>query len=275
MLNLEIDGVTREAGLVPPSGIANILSRAALLLLALAAPAFAQTEDHPYTTDAILAGARVYSQSCQFCHGSNGDGIGGVNLARQTFKRAVSDDDIRATIHNGVPAAGMPAFPQITTDEQYALVAYIRSGFDRTGTPLTLGDKLRGKAVYDAQGCATCHFPRGDGPFNAPSLISIGNQRIPANMKLVIQDPTKALFPINRQVKIATRDGHLYTGRRLNEDSTSVQLIDQDHELVTVMKSDIASFQKSTTSAMPSYAGKISDADLADLLAYLVSQKGL
>jgi putative heme-binding domain-containing protein len=238
-------------------------------------PAGAQTEDHPYTTEAILAGARLYGQNCQFCHGSNGDGIGGVNLARQTFKRAVSDDDVRRTIHDGAMAGGMPAFPQITDDEQYALVAYIRSGFDKSGTPLRLGDRLRGKDVYQAQGCGNCHYPRGDGPFNAPSLISIGNQRIPANMKLVILDPAKSLFPINRQVKIVTRGGQTYTGRRLNEDSTSVQLIDQDHELVTIMKSNIKLFEKSSASAMPAYAGKIDDNGLADLLAYLVSLKGL
>jgi putative heme-binding domain-containing protein len=247
---------------------------AVAVLLTTVLRAAAQTEDHPYTGEQILAGSKLYSANCQFCHGPNGDGIGGVNLAHQQFKRAVTDDDIRNTIHNGVPDAGMPAFGAITAEEQYDLVAFIRSGFDKSGTPLRLGDKDKGKAVYVAFNCESCHQPRGDGPHNAPSLLTIGSQRIPADMVRVILDPNKSMYPINRPVTIVTREGKTYRGRRLNEDTYSVQLVDENHRLVSILKSDIRNFEKSSKSAMPAYAGKISESELSDLMAYLVSLKG-
>ena len=255
------------------------LARYHVFAVALAAMfatlAQAQTEDHPYTTEQILAGATLYGVNCQNCHANSGDGIGGVNLAHQQFKRAVSDDDIRATIHAGVPGAGMPAFPSLKDEDLWSLVAYIRSGFDKSGSPFKLGDKTRGKAVFEAQGCGGCHTPRGDGPHSAPSLSTIGLMRVPADLVRVINDPSKSMYPINRPVTIVTKTGRTIHGRRLNEDTYTVQVVDQDNNLLTLMKSDIKSFEKSNVSAMPSYAGKISDSDLADLIAYLVSLKGV
>jgi alcohol dehydrogenase (cytochrome c) len=245
------------------------------MLVLAAGTAFAQTEDHPYTTAAILAGARLYANNCQLCHGSNGDGIAGVNLPHQQFKHAVSDDDIRATIHGGQAAAGMPPFSALTSGELDALVAFVRSGFDKTGTPIRLGDKDRGRVLYEGKGdCARCHFPRGDGPFGAPSLVDVGDRRVPADIVRTILDPSGTLLPINRSAHIVTSDGRVYNGRRLNEDSYSVQLIDDRHQLVSLLKSDIRQLDLSRVSAMPAYAGIFSDAEMGDLLAYLVSTKG-
>jgi len=106
----------------------RIFAALASAIVLVASMARAQTEDHPYTTEQILAGATLYGGNCQNCHANSGDGIGAVNLAHQQFKRAVSDDDIRATIHSGVPGAGMPAFPNLKDEELWSLVAYIRSG---------------------------------------------------------------------------------------------------------------------------------------------------
>src|SRR5882672_4281825 len=72
--------------------------------------AAAQAQDHQYSATDIQRGYRVYGSQCALCHGNNGDGIAGVNLARQQFRRASSDDDIRRTITTGIAAAGMPPF---------------------------------------------------------------------------------------------------------------------------------------------------------------------
>ncbi|HUO21579.1 MAG TPA: c-type cytochrome [Caulobacteraceae bacterium] len=238
--------------------------------------ALAQTEDHPYTAAEILAGSALYARNCQLCHGTNGDGIGGVNLARQQFKKAVSDDDIRATIHGGVTGAGMPAFAALTPDNLDSLVAFIRSGFDRSDKPMPVGDKARGLQVFQGKGgCSACHLPEGDGPYNAPSLSGVASERIPADILRMILDPNKAMYPIDRPVRIVTRDGRTIRGRRLNEDTYSVQLIDEHHQLVSLAKADIRTFDISPTSAMPAYAGKLTDAELSDLMAYLESLKGL
>jgi len=63
-------------------------------------------------------------------------------------------------------------------------------------------------------------------------------------------------------------------GRRLNEDTYSVQLIDDHERLVSLMKADLREFKIQTTSPMPSYKDVFSGDELADLLAYLLSLKG-
>src|SRR4051812_29392989 len=83
---------------------------AAFACAALGLPAWAQLQDRQYSAEDIHAGERLYGAQCAICHGQNGDGINGVNLPRNQFRRASSDDDIRNTITNGVAAAGMPPF---------------------------------------------------------------------------------------------------------------------------------------------------------------------
>ena len=107
-----------------------------------------------------------------------------------------------------------------------------------------------------------------------PALAEEGLQRQPAEIQRYLLEPDKAMLPINRPATITTKDGRTLKGRRLNEDSFSVQLRDQDQHLHSIAKADIARYELGKTSAMPSYAGKLSEGELADLVAYLVSLKG-
>jgi putative heme-binding domain-containing protein len=234
----------------------------------------AQVDDHHYSTAEIQAGSRLYGAQCALCHGQNGNSVAGVNLPRQQFRRAGSDDDIRNTITTGVAAAGMPAF-QGQPAEIDALVAFIRSGFDISATPFTVGDAERGKAVYDGTGaCATCHRVGGEGARTAPDLTDIGAIRQPAAIQRSLLEPSRGMIPINRPVRIVTHDGRTIRGRRVNEDTATVQLIDEGERLVSLSKSDIREFELGTISGMPSFAGKLTDQEVADLLAYLLSLRG-
>src|SRR3954465_11830312 len=112
--------------------ITSALLGAWLFFVAMAERAVAQVQDHQYSTAEIQAGARLYGAQCALCHGNNGDGIAGVNLPRQQFRRASSDEDIKNTVTTGVAAAGMPSF-RLQPAELDGLVAYIRSGFDASG----------------------------------------------------------------------------------------------------------------------------------------------
>src|SRR5580765_4752502 len=122
----------------------------------LAGSAGVDAQTGQYSTADIQAGYRLYSSQCALCHGNNGDGIAGVNLSRQQFRRASTDDDIKNTITTGVAAAGMPPF-RLQPAELNGLVAYIRSGFDASGAPFKVGNVARGQAVYEKSACATCH----------------------------------------------------------------------------------------------------------------------
>src|SRR5882672_11676944 len=158
--------------------IASPLLGAWLVGMATTEPAVAQVQDHQYSTMEIQAGSRLYGAQCALCHGNNGDGIAGVNLPRQQFRRASSDDDIKNTITTGVAAAGMPPF-RLQPAELNGLVAYIRSGFDASGAPFKVGNATRGQAIYDKSACATCHRVKGAGVRTGPDLTDIGAIRQP------------------------------------------------------------------------------------------------
>jgi mono/diheme cytochrome c family protein len=81
-------------------------------------------------------------------------------------------------------------------------------------------------------------------------------------------------MPVNRSVRAVTRDGKVITGRRLNEDTYSVQLIDEHENLVSLEKANLREYTVSKTSAMPSYKDTFSTQERADVLAYLFSLKG-
>ena len=83
------------------------------------------------------------------------------------------------------------------------------------------------------------------------------------------------MLPLNRPLRAVTRGGEVITGRRLNEDTYTVQIFDERERLVSLDKADLRELTVLAASPMPSYAETLNEAELADLLAYLVTLKGL
>jgi putative heme-binding domain-containing protein len=245
------------------------------LLFLLWAAAQGALQDHQYSSSDIAAGARLYASQCQLCHGPTGEGVAGVNLRRSQFRRPLSDEDLRRVIATGVPGAGMPPFT-FQPSELDGLVAYIRAGFDVGGTAVKIGDAGRGRAIYEGKGgCGSCHRVNGRGPRAAPDLSDVGAARLPSALQRSILEPTKGMLPINRPIRVVTRDGRTIRGRRLNEDTFTVQLIDENERLVSLAKADIKEYELAKVSPMPSMAGKLTADETADLVAYLLSLRGV
>jgi hypothetical protein len=87
-------------------------------------------------------------------------------------------------------------------------------------------------------------------------------------------DPVASIIPANRPVRAVTRDGRTIRGRRLNEDYYTIQLIDEQSRLVSLVKADLRSFEVVQASSMPSYATTLTADERADLIGYLLSLKG-
>jgi hypothetical protein len=79
---------------------------------------------------------------------------------------------------------------------------------------------------------------------------------------------------VNRSVRAVTRAGKVIAGRRLNEDTYTVQLIDSDEDLVSLVKADLREYTVLTSSAMPSYKGRLDSSESDDIVAYLRTLKG-
>jgi mono/diheme cytochrome c family protein len=65
------------------------------------------------------------------------------------------------------------------------------------------------------------------------------------------------------------------TGRLLNIDTFTVQLIDSKGQLRSFLKSELQNSSFFENSPMPSFKDKLSQQELADVVAYLVSLKGI
>jgi putative heme-binding domain-containing protein len=201
--------------------------------------------------------------------------VNGVDLRRGQFRRSVSDEDLAKVIVGGVPDAGMPGF-RLQPSEVNTLLAFIRAGFDVSGVAVKVGNPVRGETLFAGKaGCATCHRVNGLGPRVAPDLSDIGAIRSPAALQRSLLDPTGAMLPINRPVRIVTRDGRTIRGRRLNEDTYTVQVIDEQEHLLSFVKADLREFELGKTSPMPSVAKTLSSEELGDVIAYLLTLKGL
>jgi putative heme-binding domain-containing protein len=242
-----------------------------------ATPARAQVDlDHgQYTRADVETGQRIYTVQCQICHGVNGDNIPGIDLKFGKFRRVSSDEDIVRTVTTGIQAVGMPAFafqpPELT-----AIVAFIRAGFDPTSSSVRVGNAERGRVLFEGNGrCATCHRVNGRGPLAGPDLSDIGTMRTLAALQRSLLEPHAALQPIHRPVRVVTRSGETIKGRRLNEDTATVQLIDDQERLRSFVKADLKQYVVETNATMPSYKDRLRADEVADLIAYLVSLKGL
>ena len=114
----------------------------------------------------------------------------------------------------------------------------------------------------------------GRGSRSAPDLSNVGALRSTDGIRRALLDPNAAMFPINRPVRAVTKEGTVINGRRLNEDTFTVQLADERGRLVSLVKAELREYVILRQSPMPSYRGKLTDEELANLLSYLLTLKG-
>jgi putative heme-binding domain-containing protein len=258
-------------GFRPLLGAAVVFTLAAGLAAQNAPPNQQGQSDH----FVIETGARLYAGQCSACHGVNGDQINGVDLRAGKFLTVRSDEDLTRLLSTGRPAAGMPSFAVLHTDEARAIIAYIRSSFDASTEGVKVGDAGRGGALFEGKGgCTSCHRVNGRGAYTATDLTEIGTVRTPASLQRALVDPGQALLPGNRSLRAVTRDGRTIRGRRVNEDSYTIQLIDEQSRLVSLIKADLRSFEWLPTSSMPSFQNTLTADERADVIGYLLSLKG-
>jgi len=252
---------------------------AVLLFLAVGYPLVAaqnQATEHPsqYAEADIAYGAQIYTAQCSTCHGPQGDGVVGVNLRTGKFRNATTDQDLARIIRTGFPASGMPPIG-LDASEMAGTVAYLRNMTTLDASTVKGGDPSRGRIVFEGKAaCTRCHRVGAVGSRVAPNLSDIGSIRSAGSLQRSLLAPSSQMMPINRPVRAVTRDGTVIGGRRLNEDTYSVQIIDDRERLLSLSKADLREYTILTTSPMPSYKDTLISEELADVLAYLLSLKG-
>ena len=250
----------------------------AVMLVCMGRPLLGQVpaQDHPgqYERADIEYGLRVYTAQCATCHGATGEAVGTVNLRAGNFRRAATDRDLGQLITSGIPGTGMPA-NKLDNAELAGVIAYLRNMNVVDAGSVTPGDPGRGRVIFEGKGeCTKCHRVNDKGSRIAPDLSDIGSTRSAGSIQRHLVDPTASMSPINRPVRAVTRTRRVINGRRLNEDTYTVQLIDDQERLVSLPKAELREFTISTTSPMPSYQERLSMEERAAVVAYLLTLKG-
>jgi cytochrome c oxidase cbb3-type subunit III len=233
----------------------------------------------------VQAGKVLFGHLCVTCHGFDGAGGAGPPLNRAKLVNAPDDAALRTIIADGIPNRGMPRVRRTLDGEQRQLVAYVRS-LGRTAKTPTRGSAQKGSELYAKLNCAACHIVKGQGGTLGPELTDIGAQRGPQYLRQALVEPAAA-FPNSTlrvqgpgyneflPVRVVMKDGAEVRGIRLNEDLFTIQLRDVSGKFHSIRKSNAELIRKETgVSLMPSFAGRMSDAELDDLVAYLSSLGG-
>jgi putative heme-binding domain-containing protein len=246
-----------------------LVAACALCLLHVELRASAQHE----TASDIEDGGRVFRQSCANCHGPDGNEIAGIDLGRGVFKTAKTDEDLVRIIQKGVPGTPMP--PTNMSEEQAKrVVSYLRAAAATKTSATAVGDATRGKTLFEGKGgCVKCHRVSGVGSRLGPDLTRIGQLRRSVDLERSLVDPAAAVLPTGRFYRVVTKDGATVTGRLLNIDTFTVQMMDTKEQLRSFTKTSLKEFGF-VPSPMPSFKSTFNTQELADVVSYLVSLKG-
>ena len=145
------------------------------------------------------------------------------------------------------------------------------------------GDADEGRDLFfDLEGpaaCAACHAGRNseqkaEGSTIGPDLTAIAGFRTPEHILKKIINPDSNIVSGYEEVLIRTKSGLLLVGIVKEENKGELQLIERNENLILVSKKDIQS-RVPQFSMMPSnYRDLLTQKQLNDLLAYLVTLQG-
>jgi PQQ-dependent dehydrogenase (methanol/ethanol family) len=245
-----------------------------------------EKEKNPFVGNAaaITAGARLYEQACQACHGGEGRGDRALALAAGVFKHGGADGEIFLNIRNGIANTQMPPFKRLTTEQVWQLVSYIRSlnstaaaTNERAAGNLAAGEQL----FFGKANCAACHEVNGRGTIVGPDLSTAG--RLPAELlRQKILTPSTNTNTQGRGRRrgpsfavVKTKTGQELRGIVRNEDTFTLLLIDTTGKLQRFDKQNLAELRYEAQSLMPGdYGQRLSEAELQNLVAYLKTCNG-
>lgn len=250
------------------------MTRRVFVFVALATltalPLAARQHAGSYTAADVEAGARLYGTQCSTCHGADGTLVASVDLRRGVFRLGSTDDELGRTITNGIPATAM--VPQkFSAPDLHALIAYIRSMRDFGSRAVTLGNPDNGAALIEAKGCLACHRVNARGSIFAADLTDIGALRSAELLLRALTEPPAVVPAGRRFIRAVTKDGRAVTGRRLNEDTFTVQIVDDTGTLVSLVKSELREYSVTRNFPLPAAKTALTPAERADLAAYLTT----
>jgi putative heme-binding domain-containing protein len=240
---------------------------ALLTALLFTTPALAQHE----TGADLFSGEQVWQNLCANCHGLDGGLVPNVDLGHGVFRQDYSDEQLIALIQNGIPNTPMPPNPTMSTEQAQLVVNFLRSRAVDSSSGLA-GNSANGRELFiDRGSCIACHMVNGEGEPTGPDLSRIGDLRTAAELTQSLRAPDAVIQPNHRHYSVTTQAGTSISGRLMNQDVYTVQLLDGSGKLRSFTKADLTEhgFAPSPMGALAT--DDWSDQEVADLVAYLAS----
>lgn len=239
----------------------RIVSLFAIPVLGTAA-LFAQ---HPSATSSE-AGRVLFQKKCGSCHGENAKGGRAPDLTTGNWRHGGTEDDLIRNITQGIPNTQMPPFP-MSKEEAQAIIAFLRSG--KTLEEPVTGDAAAGRELFfGAASCSRCHMVGGRGGRLGPDLSDIRNEKRPSELRKAINDPDESLRDTFETVEVEFPDGKVLRGAARNQDTFSIQLMDEREQLHRLLKKNLKRVSRIQKSLMP--AAKLDPAQTEHLIAFLM-----
>lgn len=142
--------------------------------------------------------------------------------------------------------------------------------------PLSKRNFNRGKEMFTAAGCASCHNVQGQGANIGADLSKVGEEYPGAELLRQIIDPSAKIKDDFRVVAVFLKNEDRFRGMIVKRDGEAIQLaenLSEPDKTVSIKKADISRVTPSDVSPMPTgLLVTLSRDEILDLLAFIASK---
>jgi putative heme-binding domain-containing protein len=136
-------------------------------------------------------------------------------------------------------------------------------------------DHLRGKAMYAATLCKSCHTMQGEGGVIGPDLTQLGTRFSPKDILVATINPSETISDQYHATVLELKAGGSVVGKLNDEDAQNYYISQNPFSpdvIKTVPKNTVVLKKNAEVSIMmPGLINRLNEEELKDLMAYLIS----
>ena len=191
-----------------------------------------------------------------------------ISKDKLEFYNQMSGDSLLANSGNGlVENAVQPKGPGKAWDEK-DIAPLLADGLGNR-------DFEKGRNMFLATNCITCHAMGGEGQNIGPDLTQIGTRFSQEDMLRSIINPNEVISDQYNSTVFSLKDGNSVVGRLISEDGDTYKISQNPYDpddIREISKDQVTNTKMSTISLMPAGTiNRLGPDEVRDLLAYLIS----